>query len=181
MHYFAAATVASEMFSECCACPSEVQDNTLISYKVIGAAAYSPGESNPRREATETDDEISDVEKHGSCHEISSVMHRECYADTYSVLLQKTEECGILGLSTTASRVLPYGMRVRKVKAVGLVKQWNMDHPDRRVASGDIITEVNGISGSADRMCDVIAADQILALTVLKYIGNRTFSWRRTT
>lgn len=165
------------MFSECCTCPSEVQDSTVINYKVLGgAAAYSPGD-NIRREATETDDEISEY-GNGSCHELSSVMHRECYGDTFTVLLQKTEECSILGLSTTASRVLPYGMRVRKVKPVGLVKQWNMDHPDRRVASGDIVTEVNGISGSADRMCAVIATDHTLALTMLKYIGNRTFSWR---
>jgi len=163
------------MFADCCSCPNETQEITAVNYKVLGsAAAYSP-QNSPRAE--ETDDEVSEL---GSCHDFSYIARRECYGETFALALQKTEACGTLGLSTTASRVLPYGMRVKKVKPVGLVSEWNRDHPDKRVATGDIITEVNGISGSADRMCEIIATDQTLTLTMLKYReSGRAVAWQR--
>jgi len=164
------------MFAECCSCPMENREVTTINYKMLSQSASNNPQDCPRSEATETDDEVSEK---GSCHEFQMFSRRECYGDCFAVWLEKTEACGVLGWSTTASRVLPYGMRVKKVKAAGLISQWNRDHPDMRVSTGDIITEVNGVSGSVDRMCDIIASDQTLALTMLKYVGNRTFPWRR--
>mmetsp|Transcript_80334 Transcript_80334/g.159124 ORF Transcript_80334/g.159124 Transcript_80334/m.159124 type:complete len:172 (+) Transcript_80334:142-657(+) len=163
------------MFAECCTCPSsEAGETASVSYKNFSVAADHSPQSSPGAETTETDDTVSEQ---GACHDYAYIARRECYGETFAVALQKTEACGILGLSTTASRVLPYGMRVRRVKPVGLISQWNKDHPDKRVAIRDIITEVNGISGSSDRMCLAIAADQTIRLTMLKYTGSdRTVS-----
>jgi len=132
--------MASGIFSECCFCLDEPPAVTTVNYKMLGQAAAHSSRDCPRSEATETDDEGSEK---GSCHEFPMFSRRECYGDCFAVWLEKTEACGVLGLSTTVSKVLPYGMRVTKVGPVGLISSGTRTTLINGL-HGDIITEVAG-------------------------------------
>lgn len=82
--------------------------------------------------------------------------------EIYCVTLDKTGG-GRLGvdvdhLSETSS--LP----VRKISD-GLAVQWNREHPENQIVHGDIIIEVNGVSGSVAAMLERCKVDQVLKIT----------------
>lgn len=48
----------------------------------------------------------------------------------------------------------------------GLLKDWNEAHPDMEVRAKDRIVRVNGISGNAIKLCDVLKTDNSLVMEV---------------
>jgi len=68
--------------------------------------------------------------------------------DTYVVLVDKVG-CARLGMDLESRTGESW-----RVKAVGsgLIAQWNQEHPEARVAPGDSILEVNGVSGDLPKV-----------------------------
>mmetsp|Transcript_10873 Transcript_10873/g.17959 ORF Transcript_10873/g.17959 Transcript_10873/m.17959 type:complete len:159 (-) Transcript_10873:102-578(-) len=57
-------------------------------------------------------------------------------------------------------------LRVTKVKP-GLITEWNEQHPDEKVEIGALISNINGTSGVAGELLDLITTVQTLDMTVL--------------
>mmetsp|Transcript_95808 Transcript_95808/g.228141 ORF Transcript_95808/g.228141 Transcript_95808/m.228141 type:complete len:398 (-) Transcript_95808:96-1289(-) len=84
---------------------------------------------------------------------------------TYKVRLVKKEGQKLgLDVDYMAERsVLPI-----LVISGGIAEMWNKQHPDKKMNTGDSITEVNGIKGNVALMLEKCKADQTLELTVVK-------------
>lgn len=50
----------------------------------------------------------------------------------------------------------------------GLAEQWNKDHPDKHIRTGDSIIQVNGLRGDVPKMLDMCKSEQILNLVIVK-------------
>lgn len=44
--------------------------------------------------------------------------------------------------------------KIKKIEDTGMMARWNMEHPGREIAPGDIITEVNGARGDTNAILD---------------------------
>merc|ERR1740116_163007 len=75
------------------------------------------------------------------------------------VFVEKSEECNKIGLEVDRSEQTT--LRIKNVKD-GLIHQWNLEHPDQPVKSGDRIVEVNGCQGDALSLLEACRGDQVV-------------------
>jgi len=82
--------------------------------------------------------------------------------DTYVVVVDK-RECARLGMDLESRTGESW-----RVKAIGsgLIAQWNQEHPEARVAPGDTILEVNGVSGDLAKVRGACAQSGALRLVL---------------
>mmetsp|Transcript_59236 Transcript_59236/g.190584 ORF Transcript_59236/g.190584 Transcript_59236/m.190584 type:complete len:137 (+) Transcript_59236:108-518(+) len=83
--------------------------------------------------------------------------------ETFIITLTKTADMSKLGVDVDLQQQTY--MEVDRVND-GLVKDWNLKHPDKEVRVHDHIIEVNGVNSSADAMTDRCKQDEILKMTI---------------
>lgn len=92
----------------------------------------------------------------------------------FRVRVTKSPDLTKLGVETVALSfygergALKVALKVAAVKSRGLISEWNCYHKTRQVKESDLITEVNGVSGSCDELYRVIAQDNSLEILVLR-------------
>lgn len=60
---------------------------------------------------------------------------------------------GMLGANAAPAQVKGYtGLLIKAIKAKGLLRQWNDEHPEQQLKEGDCIVEVNGICGTSHEL-----------------------------
>lgn len=89
----------------------------------------------------------------------------------FTITINKTNK---LGLITSNSILRKSILKIQRVKPGGLIAEWNEDNPDQMVKEGDLIVEVNGISGDAgakDVLYEAIAKADVLKITIRRCQG----------
>ena len=60
-----------------------------------------------------------------------------------------------------------HGTKIHELESDGLLEQWNVKHPQRKVKAGDVVVSVNGVTGHED-MWREREKRQVMKMTLLR-------------
>jgi len=88
--------------------------------------------------------------------------HHQAAAVLFEIEVDKSRG-GAIGLDV--DHHVDHSIKIRQIKP-GLISDWNFEHPDLKVAVGDYITEINGVSGDVRKLLVVVGQASKLKMTI---------------
>jgi len=88
--------------------------------------------------------------------------HHQAAAVLFEIEVDKSRG-GAIGLDV--DHHVDHSIKITQIKP-GLISDWNFEHPDLKVAVGDYITEINGVSGNLHALVVAVSQSSKLKMTI---------------